>query len=727
RVYKSNNKNENIETYSMDNVDWYGDEIYNLSFGDAVDQKLLSDYKVLVLTMTGADITPSIRKMIEDSNSNLTEDDAIRIVGCLKALSKQITDKSIGKETGVKSIDDGIQLDAEDPQPMRRAVAFCQNIKISKDLQSLFSKVCDAYISDLRSNPETIKDADKLVSVETRHIDGGMRSTERDDDIQWLKNENSTDKLCRILMNVRCLSEGVDVPSLDSIMFLASKRSEIDIVQAVGRVMRKLDGKKYGYIILPLVFNSDDPVREMNENPGNYKVIWDVLNAMRSHDERLTREIELMKFSTKTPQYHDLSHGPDPDSSTQLQKHILIARGSQNDLGNLIGHYDRLKGHIVARMIEKVGDRDYLGTWATKIVGVANKLGPRLTSLVNTPSVLPSFKQFVKSLQTSINPNVDESQAIDMLTQHILTKPIFKTLFADEKFTQSNPVSNSLDNMVKILEDHGINKETEDLNVTYKRIQERIKDYPNKQEAIRCLYSDFFTTAFKKLSSQIGIAYTPIEIVDFILHSVDDVLKEEFGRSISDENVHVLDPFTGTGSFIVRLFEKGLIKSRDLERKYNSELHANEISLLPYYISAINIENSYYSSIPESKPYTPFKGICLTDTFQIDEWDDREHIDQNQFPLTSDQVDAQKNTPIQVIIGNPPYSIGQKTVNDNAQNMKYPKLDERITQTYAKDSKATSKKSLYDSYIKAIRWSTDRLDRTNGGIIGFITNGGWLD
>lgn len=220
--------------------------------------------------------------------------------------------------------------------------------------------------------------------------------------------------------------------------------------------------------------------------------------------------------------------------------------------------------------------------------------------------------------------------------------------------------------------------------------------------------------------------------MDFIIHSVADILEKEFGRSISEENIHILDPFTGTGTFITRLLQSGRIKPEDLERKYRNEIHANELVLLAYYIAAINIENVYHDLTPDpedgigKEKYTPFDGICLTDTFQLGETADGEKLFSEMFPQNSKRVQRQKKAPLKIIMGNPPYSVGQKSANDNAQNQKYTKLDARIATTYAANTDATNKNSLYDSYIKAFRWSTDRLGK-DGGIICFVSNGAWLD
>ena len=290
--------------------------------------------------------------------------------------------------------------------------------------------------------------------------------------------------------------------------------------------------------------------------------------------------------------------------------------------------------------------------------------------------------------------------------------------------------------MLDLLEDQSFDKDTETLQKFYESVKMRASGIDNaegKQRIIIELYDKFFKSAFPKMVEQLGIVYTPVECVDFIIHSVNDVLKKEFGRSVSDENVHILDPFTGTGTFITRLLQSGLIELKDLERKYKHEIHANEIVLLAYYIAAINIENAYHDATPDpndgigTDKYTPFDGIVLTDTFQLGESNNSERLFSEMFPQNSERVAKQMNSPLRVIIGNPPYSVGQKSADDNAQNLKYEKLDKRIENTYANLSNATSVKSLYDSYFKAFRWASDRLDKINGGVIAFITNSGWLD
>ena len=293
-----------------------------------------------------------------------------------------------------------------------------------------------------------------------------------------------------------------------------------------------------------------------------------------------------------------------------------------------------------------------------------------------------------------------------------------------------------MQSMLDLLESEAIDKDTTTLDKFYESVRKRASGIDNaqgRQKIIIELYDKFFKTAFPKMVEQLGIVYTPVEVVDFIIHSVEDVLKKEFDRSLTDQNIHILDPFTGTGTFMTRLLQSGLIQPKDLPRKYKSELHANEIVLLAYYIAAINIENTYHDIMKDSQKdqeFQSFEGIVLTDTFQMGETEDGEHkigYGTDIFEQNSDRINKQKKAPLRVIIGNPPYSIGQKSANDNAQNQSYPKLDNRIATTYAQNSNAGLSKSLYDAYIKAFRWSSDKLDPQHGGIIAFITNSGWID
>ena len=720
RLYSDESKSKAAQTdavlCSMDDIDVYGEEIYRIGFGEAVERDLLTDYKVLVLTLSEKDVPQSVQKMITNEDNEINSDDASKLIGCLNALSKQV----LGDEGLIKD---------SDPDPMKKAVAFCQNIKVSKKITNVYNTTSDIYLDSVEPSQR-----EKLVSVATKHIDGSMSAPERDELLSWLKSTAADSNECRILNNVRCLSEGVDVPSLDAVLFLSARNSQVDVVQSVGRVMRKAPGKKYGYIIIPVVVPSDIEPSEALKDNERFKVVWSVLNALRAHDDRFNATINKIDLNKKKPNQISVVGVPGQHAGDDFLK---MGKEEANKQFNqqLAMQFEQLQSVVYAKMVQKVGDRVYWERWAKDVAVIAQNQKARLQQLVTTNTKhTKAFDNFLGGLQKNINTSITSEEAIDMLSQHIITKPVFEALFDGYSFAKFNPISTAMQSMLDLLEDQAFEKETEALNKFYDSVKKRATGIDNaegRQRIIIELYDKFFKTAFPKMVEQLGIVYTPVEVVDFIVHSVDDVLKKEFGRSISDENIHILDPFTGTGTFITRLLQSGLIKEKDLERKYKHELHANEIVLLAYYIAAINIENAYHDATPDpddgigKENYTPFDGIVLTDTFQLGEVEENVLFSE-MFPKNSERLEQQKKGPIKVIMGNPPYSRGQEDANDFAQNQEYTKLNERISETYAKSSESTLSRDLYNSYMKAFRWSSDRIS-DDGGVIAFITGSGFID
>lgn len=703
RIYADASKSKAEEAGAvltdMNNPAFYGEEFHRLGFGEAVSMGRLTDYKVLVLAVDESYISTRFQRLLADENNELTLDDAAKIVGCWNGLSK----RSLAPEEF-----------SLDPEPMRRAVAFARNISESKKIADLFEKVVEAEMDALD------EDSGSLLDVEVRHVDGTYNVLDRNKELDWLKQDPGPGN-ARILTNARVLSEGVDVPALDAVMFLNPRDSVVDVVQSVGRVMRKLEGKRYGYVILPIGVPADmDPATALNDNK-KYKVVWQVLQALRAHDERfdaMVNKIDLTK-------------------STEGKLSVIGVGGRNKDsdkyeTGNTavtldFPALDQWRDAILAKIVQKVGERRYWENWAKDVAGIASDHITRIKTLVegSDAALHDEFTRFLKGLQDNLNPFITERDAIEMLSQHLITKPVFDALFEGYAFSDHNPVSQVMQQMIDALEKQHLEKETEKLDKFYDSVRTRafgITDAAAKQQIVKELYEKFFQTAFSGTSDRLGIVYTPNEIVDFIVHSVDDALKAEFGASLSDKGVHVLDPFTGTGTFIVRLLQSGLIKPEDLPRKYRYELHANELVLLAYYVAAINIEATYHDLT--GGDYVPFEGIVLSDTFQMNEADD-ELDNHGVFPENSERAEAQKALDIRVVIGNPPYSKGQESGNDNNQNVSYPTLDSKIAATYAARSTAQNKNNLYDSYIRAIRWATDRVgDR---GIVSFVSNGGFID
>lgn len=696
---------------SMDNEDIYGQEFHRLSFGEAVSTGLLTDYKVMVLAVDEKYVSATFQQQLADANNELDLKDAVKIVGCWNGLSKRLLKDATGEEI-------------EDNNPMKRAVAFSRTIQDSETIVRLFADIVNDY-QQLNPDDET------FLQCELQHVDGKQNALQRNGKLAWLKaeppaatREGNSGNICRILSNARCLSEGVDVPALDAVMFLTPRNSVVDVVQSVGRVMRKAEGKKYGYIILPVGIPADMSPDVALKDHQKYKVIWQVLQALRSHDDRFNDTVNKIELNKRRPsQIAVIGVGGKTknDGSSQSAK-----TGTSYKQLELNFPVEEWRNAIYAKIVTKCGDRQYWEKWAKDVADIADTHISRIKALLeNSESEAKKvFDEFITGLHQNINPNVTEDEAIEMLSQHLITKPIFDALFEGYEFTKYNPVSQTMQRMLDVLEGQSLQKEVKTLDKFYQSVRERASGIDNaegKQRIIIELYDKFFRAAFPRLVERLGIVYTPVEVVDFIIKSADFALKQEFGVGLTDEGVHILDPFTGTGTFMVRLLQSGLIKPEDLQRKFSYELHCNEIVLLAYYIAAINIEESYH--FLAGGEYQPFNGIVLTDTFQM--FENAGYLLESIFPENNQRVINQKQRDITVIIGNPPYSAGQTSENDGNKNLKYENLDQKIANSYAKYSTATNKNSLYDSYIRGFRWASDRIK--DQGIVCFVSNGSFID
>ena len=734
RIYgdavKSKADEVGAELASMDNEELFGKTLYHRGFGWAVQKGLLTDYKVIVLAMDEGLVSANVQKRLADENSELDLDDATKIIGCYKALTKQDLKSDV----------------SFDPLPMRRALAFCKSINASKLIRDEFSAVVAEYNGEdllFEDNDGTTSDN---LNIEIDHVDGTYNAKSRNTLLDWLKAPTEADT-CRILSNARCLSEGVDVPALDAIMFLHPRKSQIDVVQSVGRVMRRAEGKKMGYVILPVGVPAGVAPEKALQDNEKYKVVWQILNALRAHDERFDSTINQASLGQDvsdrieivgiTPESEELkaitAEVKDLPKKAAKPKPNLGkgGSGSEDDTGTTKEptqgemFIDEFSRAIMAKIVKRCGTRDYWEEWATNIADIASKHISRIKGLLADPDTpaRKAFDDFLAELRDDLNESITEDDAIEMLAQHIITRPVFQTLFEGHKFVDENPVSRAMQQVLDILDENKIEKESRDLDKFYESVKVRsqgINDPNAKQKLIVELYDKFFRNAFPRTTEKLGIVYTPVEIVDFIIHSVNEVLQEHFGQTLGSKGVHIMDPFTGTGTFITRLLQSGLIAPEEMENKFRNEIHANEIVLLAYYIAAINIE-AVYHGLTGGDNYVPFEGICLTDTFQMYESDD---LISHYLPDNSERRKRQKETDIRVIVGNPPYSAGQGSDNDEAANVKYSSLDSRIQESYVAQSTGNPR-SLYDSYIRAFRWASDRIG--DAGVMAYVSNAGWLE
>lgn len=765
-------KNSDVLIASMDDESVFGPEIHRISFNDAVQKGLLTDYKVIVLTACPKDLPEAIHQRIDDPNATEIDTDiATKLYGTTLALSKQITG------------DEG-KTWQDDPQTCRRALLFANVIGdeeltgSSQNVAHIFESISDAVLA---AHPD-----DHIVHVECEHVDGSMGANERYRLLEWLdqdeyitqnhiklENDDRTSQTktpknnaflleggvgetfslgtkekvpptntCKILTNVRCLSEGVDVPALDAVVFLAPRKSQIDVVQSVGRVMRNFrrgeeGGKKYGYIIIPVVIPNDMPVEKALEDNERFKNVWQVLNALRSHDDHFNAIVNQISLNDTPPRKIVVGGGYIPDDGIDAEAAYKVPQNkvSQNQkyeiLQKQLELFKPIQDKIYAKLVEKCGDRQYWQNWVKDIAQVALNIKQHIELLLDrNDDAHAQFERFMSGLHANINDSLNRDDGIEFLAQHIVSGPIFDALFEDYHFSENNAVSRTMQSMVDFLNAHGLQKDidTSTLQRFYTSVRNNVTNITTlrgKQQIIKDLYGEFFRAVFPRTVEKLGIVYTPVECVDFIINSVEALMHRHFnGASLSDSNVHILDPFVGTGTFITRLLQSGVIRERDLLRKYRHEIHCNEIVPLAYYIADVNIENTFHA-LTRSREYIPYDGIVLTDTFQLAEGTQRTipgFFDENRA-----EIENQRKAPIRVIICNPPYSVGQKSANDNAQNQKYPALDQRIADTYAAESNVQNKNALYDSYIRAIRWATDRIAKQQGGIIGMIVNGGWTD
>lgn len=750
KVYGENVKTKAGETaaelYSMDDEEKYGPVAYEITFADAVEKGLLCDYRVVVLAIN-QDAVPGTRIVVTHGadEAELDIGDEAKIIGCWRGLATHGEDanRRLAALEGDEAEDthdfllvddfdswdeDGLADILNDPdrkvEPLRRAVGFCSTIQSSKDIDEAFTKVVDAYV---QSTGDAGGPACRL-----DHVDGSMDSKVRAKKLGWLAADGEPGE-CRILTNARCLAEGVDVPSLDAVIFFSPKRSKVDVVQAVGRVMRTFhkgqpDEKKLGYIILPVAIPSEMTPEEALNQSDSFDVVWGVLQALRSHDQRIDAYINSLPMRKARKKGKGLSIGGKSGQRDGDEEGGSASNDTKTQLTLDFGVTD-LERAVYAKAVEKCGSKVYWSSWAEDVGRIAQKHIEQIHGAVaEDPVAREAMDGFLKSLRDSLNPGVSEQAAIEMVSQHMVTLPVFDALFGDYAFAKTNPVSVAITEFLEALEGHGIGDLSADdqrsLDELYRSVRRRAsfcRTDANRQSLIKDLYNDFFSKAFTRTKDKLGIVYTPIQIVDYMLHATNRALEREFGRHLCDNGVHILDPFSGTGTYMAQLVsDPELLPVDALPGKYANELHSNELLLLAYYIMVVNVEYAYHSRV--GGDYVPFEGAVLTDTFQMDEGDDE--LDLGMFVENSERVVRQQETPITVIVGNPPYSAGQKNANDDNRNEHYPTLERRIQETYSAHTDATNKNSLMDSYIEAFRWASDRIG--DEGIVSFVSNGGWL-
>jgi len=480
---------------SMDDTELYGKVLFYYGFARAVEDRMLTDYKVIVLVMDEGVVSASLQKRLSDGNSELNLDDATRIVGCWKALSRTGLIEQNGEN---EKLPEDANESEDNGQSMRRALAFCRDIRSSKMLSMSpggehrrgaagymdeFNKVVDEYV-------QKTADTSRALRCAVKHVDGTYNARERAQCLDWLKD--GEDNMCRIVSNVRCLSEGVDVPALDAIIFLHPRRSQIDVVQSVGRVMRRAEGKKMGYVILPVGIPPKVSADKALDDNRRYQVVWQVLNALRSHDERLdavinqgglgeditskiaiVTEVDTLRLPTSPS---GIAIGGLDDISTDNNGGD---KGDRNGQLSLV--MDEFPRAIIAKIVEKCGRRDYWEDWAKDVALIAGRHVTRITTLVEQPQseAQKVFNAFLQELRDDLNDAITHNDAIDMLAQHLITRPVFDALFEGHAFVRHNPVSVALDRVLAVIDRAKVGRESGDLEGFYASVRRRATGITN--------------------------------------------------------------------------------------------------------------------------------------------------------------------------------------------------------------------------------------------------------
>ena len=722
--------------YSMDDETKYGPEFYRFGFGEAVDKEVLCDYRVLILAM---------KKSAPE----------------LEDLKKLVTSTDVAKDKMAELKREISRARSE----RTRALAQKNMLEFEKKLATLAGKIQGAYIdlSDLEASiqGEVAKDFDGKVVLKTvegkgdfedregshfahsaigfansirnskiitqalsseafpgkdpkifsRHIDGKMSSDRRLEDLIWLKQGQKQDEI-RLVTNAQCLSEGVDVPNLDAVVFFEKRQSQIGIIQAVGRVMRQAEGKKYGYIILPIMLSDNETPESMLEDSDEYAAIWQVLQSMRSVDERLDAVINTLALSRKAEKKKNKGkkkqEGVEELDQPQKQRSLFD---------------EEMQKALVSFVLSKCGSSMYWDDWVSNISGSVQNMINEIDELADTPEIKPKFEAFVENLSKTLHKEQSKEDAVNLIAQFIVTRPVFSILFPASDF-DSNPISRALEGIADDFKGaySAYDKELGELKFSMEQAAKAVaKDPGARKRLVKNFYEKFYQKVFPKEADANGVVYTPEPVVDFMIKQTDRLLQRNFGKKLQDEGIEILDPFSGTGTFVTRLLDKdlGVIDDEHIGKKYEKEIWANEIMPTAYYISTLNIEDAMKQRTGEAKS---FPGAVLTDTFRISEA--KGMLDVSLFSKNSDRENEEEDKKIWAIISNPPYSANQGNANENNAHARYDVLDKRIFSTYKALQDSTNTQALNDSYVRAFRWASDRLQ--GKGIVSFITNGGWL-
>lgn len=724
RVYSPNSmeavRATGREVHSMDDEARYGRTLYELTFGEAVERKILADYDIYVLGVDESWADDQLQESTAGHGLNLS--DQSRVMGLFSALHRP-------------------NHPSRPDYVPKRAIAYWNTVRRSRSFAALW---LSEYANPEKSESEAVRRLGASQTSSATHLDGAMRAYARQNGIQQLadggrtKDQCEDSGHCELLTNVRVLAEGVDVPALDAVAFMDRRTSYVDIVQAVGRVMRRdpNDPNKRGMIIIPVAIPSGQDDRAVLRQNPDFKVVFQVLNAMRSHDERLNNELNAITLNNKLPDnihvdaaFRDLgtrTAEPVEDGVAQL---TLDLQGGGVNIPLEALH---------ARIAQACSDAPYWDNWVKDIADVFEQVNSRTEAIASrNDTIRRHLERTAKALGKAVGKAMGEDRVVQIVAQHIVVRRVLNAIFTDREFIERNRIARALERVAVTLERAGLSDEVAVLEPFYQSIERRAASITNasgRQELLKDVYQKFIKQVFPKEHKALGVIYTLNEIVEFMLRSVDALAKRHWNKGLTDKGVQILDPFTGTGTFVERLLSSGLIETNDLHRKFNHEIHANEIMLLPYYISLLNISQAYANAAQSAgvdldNEFPLFDHLQYTDSFRATKVGNGNGKG-DMLPGTDLEweeahgaVKEQRQLDINVIISNPPWRTSQSSATEDNPNEKYPEIDEKIRRTYSARASSTSVSQMYDHYVRALRYSSDRVG--DNGIIALVTNESW--
>jgi predicted helicase len=668
-----------VKIYDMSDEEIFGPTLFEYSFRKAIEEGYLSPYRVVVLMVDKKDIQEKLFEYLLD-NEKLSVDDTTKIVGLGRLIRGEIYNE------------DGTLLDLS----VKRGIVFVNRVSKSKKIAEDFSFVYEKYFGE-------------IPQAEIQHIDGNMPVFEKRAKINWLR-EGGTNT--HILTNAKVLTEGIDVPALDFVAFFDPKESVVEIIQALGRVVRKAEGKEFGLIFVPLVVATDMQDIDEKIEKSSYRTLWQVINAVSSLDNAFPAQIRVLLIDDKEGKVEE-------DAKGKKEKVITITQQP-----NQLEIFEPIRKYLTTKIVRsfRLGNI-FLKDWAQETAKVAKDLREQVEIALKIDQAFKQeFDELKSTLIKLLNESISDQDAINLIVQYILTKPIF-----DAVFEHKSQVDVVLDSFFEYFKNF-LQNNVKGLNKFYEEVRAKaggLRNEEERQEFLRHLYTKFFSVAFKETTDELGIAYTPTPLVSFIVKFVNHLTQKHFGKTLDGGGVVLLEPFAGMGTFISLAVEN--MDTQKLEEKLQrKEIWANEILLLPYMAMVKNIESTIAK---KTGKYIPFETALWTDSFALMEklYEQKTPNLPNLIPEKfKELIEAQLKAKVNVIISNPPWRAGRENENVGRRNVEYRNLRMRVDQTYAKYAKqlgTTNVNSLYDTYIQALRMASDRIEE---GVIGFVLNNGWL-